>query len=330
MALIDSFNRKIDYLRISITDHCNLNCTYCSPPFSGRRHLERREILTYEEIAVLAEAAVAAGITKIRLTGGEPLIRKGVVELCRMLSAINGLESLALTTNGIRLRALAQPLATAGVKRVNISLDSLQRKRFARITGQDRLADVLTGIEAAEAAGLAPIKINTVVMRGLNDDEVADLAALTFDRPYHVRFIELMPFQHACCGDYDRLHVPIKEIFRSIPGIECARVNPFLDNPGPARLCVLPGAKGKIGFIAPMSWHFCGSCNRLRMTADGKLRSCLFSDNEMNVKALLRQEASKKELVEFFTSAVYNKPRRHHLNVNRYDKNGRGMYAIGG
>ena len=330
MALVDSFQRKIDYLRISITDHCNLNCTYCSPPFSGRRHLERQEILTYEEIAVLAEAAVAAGITKIRLTGGEPLIRNGVVELCRMLSAISGLEGLSLTTNGIRLKTLAEPLAMAGVKRVNVSLDSLQRKRFARITSQDRMADVLAGIEAAEAAGLAPIKINTVVMRGVNDDEVADLAAMTFEKPYHVRFIELMPFQHAGCGDYDQLHVPVGEIIRKIPGIESARVNPFLDNPGPARLCALPGARGKIGFIAPMSWHFCNSCNRLRLTADGKIRSCLFSNAEMDTKGLLRDGASKIELVEFFISAVKQKPRRHHLNENSHSTAGRGMYAIGG
>jgi cyclic pyranopterin phosphate synthase len=330
MALVDTFDRKIDYLRISITDHCNLNCTYCSPPFSGRRHRERREILSYEEIAVLAKAAVAAGITKIRLTGGEPLIRKDVVELCRMLAAIDGLQSLALTTNGIRLQALVKPLAMAGVNRINVSLDSLQRHRFTRITGRDRLAEVLAGIEAAAAAGLAPIKINTVVMRGVNDDEVVDLAALTFDKPYHVRFIELMPFQHAGVGDYGRLHIPIGEIIRKIPGIDGARVNPFLDNPGPARLCALPGARGKIGFIAPMSWHFCGSCSRLRLTADGKIRSCLFSDHEMDIKTFLRRGASQKELVEFFTLAVRNKPRRHQLNGNRHGKTGRGMYAIGG
>jgi len=325
MALVDSFQRKIDYLRISITDHCNLNCTYCAPPFSGRRYLERREILSFEEIAVLAEAAVAAGITKIRLTGGEPLIRKDVVALCRMLAAIDGLESLALTTNGIRLKALAKPLAMAGVKRVNVSLDSLQRQCFARITGRDCLAEVLAGISAAAAAGLAPVKINTVVMRGVNDDEVADLAALTFDKPYHVRFIELMPFQHAGVGDYGRLHIPIGEIIRKIPGIDTARVDPFLDNPGPARLCALPGARGKIGFIAPMSWHFCGSCNRLRLTADGKIRSCLFSNDELDIKAILRQGASKKELVEFFASAVQNKPRRHQLSENGHGKAERGM-----
>jgi cyclic pyranopterin phosphate synthase len=330
MALVDAFDRKIDYLRISITDHCNLNCKYCSPPFSGRTHLQRREILTFEEIAVLAEAAVAAGITKIRLTGGEPLIRNGVVDLCRMLTEISWLESLSLTTNGVRLGSLAGPLSIAGVHRINVSLDSLKPNRFAQITGQDRLTEVLAGIKAAEVAGLAPIKINTVVMRGVNDNEIADLAALTFDNPYHVRFIELMPFQHASCGDYDRLHVPVGEIIRKIPGIDCARVNPILDNPGPARLCALPGAKGKIGFIAPMSWHFCGSCNRLRLTADGKIRSCLFSNDEMDIKTPLRRGASKKELSEFFTSAAKHKPRRHHLNEERHSNTGRGMYAIGG
>jgi cyclic pyranopterin phosphate synthase len=330
MSLVDNFDRKIDYLRISITDHCNLNCKYCSPPFSGRTHLQRREILTYEEIATLSEVAVAAGITRIRLTGGEPLIRNGVIELCRMLTAINGLESLSLTTNGVRLASLAEPLSRAGVHRINISLDSLKRNRFTQITGQDRLADVLAGIEAAEAAALAPIKINTVVMRGINDDEVADLAALTFNKPYHVRFIELMPFQHASCGDYDQLHLPVSEIIRRIPGINNARVNQILDNPGPARLCALPGAKGKIGFIAPMSWHFCGACNRLRLTADGKIRSCLFSNDEMDIKTLLRHGASKKELIEFFTTAVKHKPHGHKLKGNSPGQTGRGMYAIGG
>ncbi len=326
MALIDTFDRKIDYLRISITDRCNLNCKYCSPPFSGRTHLKYREILTYEEIVTLAEAAVTAGITKIRLTGGEPLIRNGVVDLCDMLTEINGLESLSLTTNGIRLQALAKPLAMAGVKRINVSLDSLKRNQFTQITGQDRLTDVLAGIEAAEAVGMDPIKINTVVMRGVNDDEIAELAALTFNKPYHVRFIELMPFQHTSCGDFERLHVPVGEIIQKIPGIDRAQINSSLDNSGPARLCSLPGAKGKIGFIAPMSWHFCGSCNRLRLTADGKIRSCLFSNVELDIKTLLWRNASRKELIKFFTSAVKHKPRRHQLNEirlfgSRHEKN---------
>jgi cyclic pyranopterin phosphate synthase len=330
MALVDAYDRKIDYLRISITDHCDLNCTYCSPPFSGRTYLQRRGILSYEEITILAETAVAAGITRIRLTGGEPLVRKGVVDLCRMLAKIDGLESLALTTNGVRLRVLAEPLSRAGVQRLNVSLDTLKRNRFKQITGKDRLAEVLSGIDAAEAAGLAPIKINTVVMRGVNDDEISDLADLTLSKPYHVRFIELMPFQHTHFGDYDQLHVPIGEIIRKIPGIEHVRVYPNLDNAGPARLYALPGAEGKIGFIAPVSWHFCGTCNRLRLTADGKIRSCLFSNEEMDIKTPLRNDASKMELIEFFTSAVTHKPRRHQLNGNSHGKTGRGMYAIGG
>jgi cyclic pyranopterin phosphate synthase len=216
------------------------------------------------------------------------------------------------------------------VKRINVSLDTLKRNRFKQITGKDRLAEVLSGIDAAEAAGLAPIKINTVVMRGVNDDEISDLADLTFSKPYHVRFIELMPFQHTHFGDYDQLHVPIGEIIRKIPGIEHVRVYPNLDNAGPARLCALPGAEGKIGFIAPMGWHFCGSCNRLRLTADGKIRSCLFSNVEMDIKTPLRSGASKMELIEFFTSAVTHKPRRYQLNGNSHGKTGRGMYAIGG
>ena len=258
------------------------------------------------------------------------MIRNEVFELCRMLAEINGLQSLALTTNGIRLAALAKPLAASGLKRINISLDTLKRNRFSQITGQDRLAEVLAGIKAAESAGLAPIKINTVVMRGVNDDEIADLAALTIDKPFHGRFIELMPFQHAYWGEYHRLYMPIGEIIRKIPGIDHARFNPILDSPGPARLCALPGAKGKIGFIAPMSWHFCGTCNRLRLTADGKIRSCLFSNDEIDIKTPLRRGASKKELIEFFTSAVKHKPRGHQLDGNSHGKTNRDMYAIGG
>ena len=330
MTLKDRFNRKIDYLRISITDQCNLNCRYCSPPFSGRIHLPRSKILSYEEIIVLAKAAVSAGIKRIRLTGGEPLIRSNVVDLCCMLAGIEGLESLSLTTNGVNLEDQAEKLSRAGVKRVNISLDTLRRDRFERITGKDYLHRVISGIEAAEAAGLAPIKINTVVMRGVNDDEVAEFAAMTYSKPYHVRFIELMPFQEVRYGNYDQMYLPIRKIIQRIPGIDRARVIPILDNPGPARLCVLPQAKGKIGFIAPMSWHFCGSCNRLRLTADGRIKSCLFSNAEVDVKAALRCGVSKERLMEFFLEAVDNKPERHHLNGNGNYKTARGMYAIGG
>ena len=330
MALVDPYGRKIDYLRISITDHCNLNCSYCSPPFMGRQRLDRSAILSYEELTTVAEAAVSGGIEKIRITGGEPLFRRGAVEFCRMLSGIHGLKSLSLTTNGVRLAPLANSLYKAGVKRINISLDTLNYSKFRQITGHDRLDDVLGGIKAAEAAGMSPIKINTVVMRGVNDDEVAGLAALTFKKPYHVRFIELMPLEQADKGDYRTLYMPVGEIMRKIPGIDSAQIHPNIANPGPARMCTLPGAIGKIGFIAPMSWHFCGSCNRLRLTADGKLRSCLFSDKELDVKTQLRRGVSKRALIEMIKSAVKHKPRRHHLNEIKHTHTKRSMVAIGG
>jgi len=329
--LMDGFGRRIDYLRLSVTDHCNLKCSYCSPPFSGRRWLARSEILSYEELVILAEAAVTAGISKIRITGGEPLVRNGIVEFCRMISRIDGLNRLALTTNGVRLGDLAQPLHNAGVRRINISLDTLNRDRFQHITGKDRLPQVLEGIDQAEESGFEPIKLNMVVMRGINDDEVADLAAMTYRKPYHVRFIELMPFQNQTAGDFRKLFMPIGDIMKHIPRIKNAQINPGNDRSGPARLCILPGAKGRVGFIAPMSWHFCNTCNRLRLTADGKIRSCLFSSSEIDVKGPLRQGASKRELIDLFRGAVDNKPRRRCVPVPSIP-NGetRGMYAIGG
>ncbi len=213
--LVDTYGRKIDYLRISITDHCNLKCYYCTP-FSGRGHLERSQILTYEEMLKVAKAAATVGITKIRITGGEPLVRKGVVEFCRMLSELDGLKSLALTTNGIYLEEMAEPLFNAGVRRINISLDTLRPERFEKITGYDWLPRVLAGIKRAAQIGMDPIKINTVVMRGVNDDEIEDLARLTLDRPYHVRFIELMPTDSSAFGAYESLYMPVEEIMKKI------------------------------------------------------------------------------------------------------------------
>ena len=330
MNLVDSYGRKIDYLRISITDHCNLKCYYCTP-FSGRSHLERSEILTYEEMLNVARAAAAIGITKIRVTGGEPLVRKGVVEFCRMLSEIDGLKSLALTTNGIYLREMAEPLFKAGIHRINISLDTLKPERFEKITGYDWLSRALAGIQRAEQVGMYPIKINTVVMRGINDDEIEDLARLTLDKPYHVRFIELMPTDSCAYGDYESLYMPVEEIMKRIKKIEKAQIGPATDSYGPARLCKLPGAKGKVGFIAPISWHFCGSCNRLRLTADGKIKTCLFSQAEINIKMPLRSGATQMEIIDIFQRAVSEKPRRHHLNEKKHQIACRqAMGAIGG
>ena len=330
MKLVDSFGRKIDYLRISITDHCNLKCYYCTP-FSGRSHLERSEILTYEELLKLARAATKSGISKIRITGGEPLVRKGVVEFCRMLSELDGLKSLALTTNGIYLEEMAEPLFKAGVHRINISLDTLRPERFERITGYNWLPRVLDGIRRAEQVGMHPIKINTVVMRGINDDEIEDLARLTLEKPYHVRFIELMPTDSSAYGDYNSLYMPVEEIMKKIHQIDRAQIGPATDSYGPARLCKLPGAIGKVGFIAPISWHFCGSCNRLRLTSEGKIKTCLFSQAEIDIKTPLRTGATQMEIINIFQRAVSEKPRRHHLNEKKHQIACRqAMGAIGG
>jgi cyclic pyranopterin phosphate synthase len=329
--LIDTYGRHIDYLRISITDHCNLRCSYCTP-FSGRAHLPRVEILSYEEMFTVVKAAVLAGITKIRITGGEPLARRGLAEFCKMLSGIEGLESLALTTNGVLLKDMALPLFESGVRRVNVSLDTLKPERFKKLTGKNRFFQVVSGIRRAEEIGFSPIKINAVVMRGVNDDEIEDLANLTLKKPYHVRFIELMPTEGWLVGNHDSLYFPVDEIMRRIRQIDGAQVGPATDTFGPARLCILPGALGKVGFIAPLGWHFCGSCNRIRLTADGKLKSCLFSEEEIDIKAHLRTGAAMDELVDIFRCVVARKPDGHHLNQkkNRCASGRPMMRAIGG
>lgn len=328
--IVDRFDRRIDYLRISITDHCNLKCLYCTP-FGGRDRLAHSEILSYEEIVRLTLAAVQAGISKIRVTGGEPLMRKGVVELCRLLSGIEGLESLTLTTNGVRLQELAPQLHDAGVQRVNVSLDTLRPERFKKITGRNLLSHVLSGIERAEEVGLRPVKINTVVMRGINDDEIEDFARLSLKKPYQVRFIELMPTNGCRFGDHESLFMPVEEIVRVVKRVGELSLEPAVDSPGPARLCSLPGGFGRVGFIAPLSWHFCGSCNRLRLTSDGKLRTCLFSEKEIDIKGPLRAGASIAELADIFRLAAIRKPHGHRLDRTDIERHfGRDMQAIGG
>ena len=328
--LFDPYGRTIDYLRISITDHCNLDCLYCNP-LGGRSRLPHAEILTYEEILRITMAAVSAGISKIRITGGEPLQRRGMVRLCRMLADIDGIESLAVTTNGILLKELANPLFEAGVQRVNISLDTLKPERFKKITGEDLLYRVLEGIEAAEKIGLNPIKINTVVMHGINDDEIEDMAGLTLEKSYHIRFIELMPTQGYTIKKHHSLFVPMSEVLDRIKKIGNLQLDNKTESFGPAMLYSFAGAPGRIGFIAPVSRHFCETCNRLRLTADGKLRTCLFSEKEIDIKRSLRKGAAMKTLADIFRHAVRSKPQRHRLNdtvsLNLSD---RTMRAIGG
>jgi cyclic pyranopterin phosphate synthase len=328
--LHDSFNRTIDYLRISITDHCNLKCQYCVP-FDGRAKLPMADILTYEELFAIAKAAVAAGVTKIRLTGGEPLLRKNMLEFCKLLASLPQISDLALTTNGILLESMAADLKAAGVTRVNVSLDTFDRRRYAQITGKDALDKVLRGIEKAARVGLAPIKINMVPMRGVNDDEIVDLARWTFTTPYDVRFIELMPTSGWAKQRHDRLFISIDDVRRRVETIDALEMIPHIQTRGPAVYTRLPGAQGRIGFIAALSHHFCKTCNRLRLTADGKLRACLFAEDEIDIRGPLRQGASSETLRQIIQSAVAAKPKGHTLNESDAKPiNGRIMQAIGG
>ncbi len=342
-CLKDGFNRPINYLRVSITDRCNFRCLYCMPP-QGIELRSHEDMLTYEEIERVVCAAAALGVHKVRITGGEPLVRLGVADLVAMLSAIPGIDDLAITTNGALLGRYAAALKQAGLKRVNVSLDTLRRDRFAEITRMDLLPEVLAGIETARQVGLVPLKLNAVIARGVNDDEVVEMARSTLERDWHLRFIELMPL---CEGgslppdsyvSNDEVRAQIeRELGRLEPGRAAARPEhptgaeprrqPALD--GPARYYRLPGALGTIGFISPVSERFCQGCNRLRLTADGKVRPCLLSDHEIDLREALRRGAGIEELKELLVAAAMAKPVGHHLE-ERPAPNGRRMVQIGG
>lgn len=338
----DAHGRRIDYLRVSLTDRCNLRCVYCMPE-KGVRLKPPSEILGFEEIERFAAIAVDEGISKIRLTGGEPLVRAGVVEHVRRLREITGIEAIALTTNGTLLPQFARPLAEAGLRRVNVSIDSLDPDAFARVTRGGRLADALAGVDAALEAGLAPVKVNAVVVRSLEQD-LLGFARLTLDRPLHVRFIEYMPIggaedETACDADSEggwtaADHVPSDELLERLSAEASAAGLGELegvardDAPGgwgPARYCRLPGAVGTVGVISPLSHHFCGECNRLRLTADGKLRPCLFSDEELDARAVLRA-GTDDEVRALVRRALAHKPEGHEHRVGTR----RRMSEIGG
>jgi len=328
VALLDRYQRPITYLRVSVTDRCNLRCVYCMPA-EGIRLRQHEEILRYEEIVRVVRTAVGMGIRFVRLTGGEPLARKGLADLVGMLRAIPGLEELTMTTNGTLLAAQAQALAEAGLNRVNISLDTLRPDRFRRISRLGELRDVLAGIEAAEEAGLVPIKLNTVVMRGLNDDEVAELARLTLEHPWHVRFIELMPSGSGVPWEQDSC-VPASEVRQRIEtalGPLSSARGP--SGNGPARTFQVQKGLGTVGFITPWSQHFCPSCNRLRLTADGRLRPCLLSEVEVDLRGPLRSGAGEAELRRLIQRAVELKPMGHHVEELGGPR-GRAMSEIGG
>ena len=320
----DTFNRRIDYLRISITDRCNLRCIYCMPA-EGVKNLPHSEVLRYEEIATVAQAAASIGINKLRLTGGEPLVRLGLSDLIRMLSKIKGIDDIALTTNGILLKRFASELKEAGLKRVNISLDSLKKDRYQHITRTGQIKDALEGIEFAKEIGLNPVKINMVVIKGTNDDEVTDFARLSIEKGWHVRFIEPMPFVDNTTFSF----VPIGEIIERLKVLGTLEPYPSGNGNGPAKYYKFAGASGTIGFISPLSECFCSSCNRLRLTVDGMLRPCLMSDHELDLKPALRNGGTLDDIKLSLLHAIEAKPERHKL-VEGQSQKGRAMCQLGG
>lgn len=326
--LVDRYNRELNYLRISITDRCNLKCFYCMP--SKRiRLIPPDDILTYEEILRVASLAVNYGMRKIRITGGEPLIRKGVVKFIKSLSEINGIEDISLSTNGTLLKEYASDLVKAGLKRVNVSMDSLNPRKFKQITGGDYLKRVWDGIRETERVGLNPIKINTVVIKGINDDEILDFAKITLEKPYKIRFIEFMPTAMIDSWSEDRF-LPNTKIIEIIERFEKLYPVTEQDNSKPARGFRFKNGSGNIGFISPISHHFCSSCNRLRFTADGKLRPCLFSDTEIDIKHLLRNNATDEELINYLKICALKKSKGHKIREEIFNKCNRPMSAIGG
>lgn len=312
----DNYGRDIYYLRLSVTDLCNFRCVYCMPEdgVEKRRHCD---ILSVEEIEEIVSAAVRCGIRKVRVTGGEPLVRRGIVEICRRIAAIPEVEELCMTTNGALLNKYASPLREAGVDRLNISLDTLDPEKYRMITRSGRLADTLAGIDAAVQAGFNNIKINAVLIGGVNDSEIRQLLELTY-KNVNVRFIELMPIGE-CAGWSHERFISNSKVLEAAPELR------EVGSSGVAKLYRLPGGSGTVGLISPISSHFCPTCNRIRVTADGKLKPCLHSAEEVNLRGLHGQE-----LIETIKNAIAIKPRRHHLDESEKSDSVRNMNAIGG
>lgn len=309
MSSFDQFGRRIEYLRISVTDRCNFRCLYCMPA-EGLTWLPKADILSYEEIADVVGQVAPLGLRRLRITGGEPTIRPNLDELIRMLRAVPGIEDIALSTNGVRLPQIGQLYSEAGLDRVNISADSLRPDRIAAIARRDLGFDPVRAALAAQAAGLSPIKINMVVMRGINDDEIEDFARLTLEHEWHVRFIELMPVGGLRELTFEHV-VPSDEVLARIGrlGALAPATGPARGN-GPAAYYRLDGAAGSVGVITPMTHTYCASCNRVRLTADGRLRTCLFGDHEVDLRTPLRANAP---LAPLFRRALQEKPREHAL-----------------
>ena len=327
-TLEDNQHRRIDYLRISITDRCNLRCRYCMPEH-GIPLLSHNQILTYEEIIKIVKIFVNNGIKKIRITGGEPLVRKNIENLIAKISSIEGVKDLGLTTNGVLLKELSKKIYDAGLNRINISLDSLHPGVFESITRRPYFYKVWDGIMEAIKTGFDPIKINVVVIRGVNDTEIPNFLRLAMDFPLVVRFIEYMPIGENNDWSYEKV-MPVKEIKNIIENY--VRLEPLQPNEygGPAQRFAIYPSKGEIGFISPVSEHFCDRCNRLRLTADGKIRTCLFSDDEIDLKPALKDENPEKSLLNLLKQALQRKPPHHNIVPFMIKKCQRFMNSVGG
>jgi cyclic pyranopterin phosphate synthase len=325
---VDHYNRRITYLRVSVTDRCNLRCIYCVP-VKDLTLLNHSDILNYEEILKVLQAGAKIGIEKVRLTGGEPLVRRDFVHFVESVCQMSAFKEVSITTNGVHLKEKAQEIFDAGVRRINVSLDTLDPLKYAKITGRDYFDNVWEGLEEAEAVGFSPIKVNVVAIRGINDDELLDFAQLSRRKPYHIRFIEYMPIGH------DNRWTPGKyissdEIKSKLESLSPLHEIPHLMDDGPAKRCRFESAKGEIGFISALSHHFCSTCNRLRLTADGKLRPCLFAEDEVDIKTPLRSGCSQEDLRRVFQQAIAKKPKEHHDTISERVQSLRPMSAIGG
>ena len=317
--MIDQFGRNINYMRLSVTDKCNLRCRYCMPA-EGVCLREHKDMLTEDEMITAVEAAASLGVRKLRITGGEPLVKKNIVSICRRAALVEGIEEVCLTTNGLMLPKLAEDLKDAGVKRLNLSLDTLDPEKYAYITRIGTLDDFMAGLNAALDAGFEKIKINAVLIGGFNDDEIVPLAELTKQFPVDMRFIEMMPMYDS--GDFkEASFVPYTKVLETLP-----EAVPVESDGGVAKLYRLPGAMGNVGLISPLNAHFCGSCNRIRVTADGKIKPCLHSDVEYSIKGM-DFDGMKAELEK----AIWNKPQWHgDLDAVHRSQAGRNMNQIGG
>ncbi len=325
--MLDNYGRNIIYLRISITDRCNLRCRYCMPE-AGIDKLEHSKILSLEEIVTIAEAASDLGIRKIRLTGGEPLIRRNVTGLVSQLAGIAGIEEVTLTTNGTLFAQKGQALKEGGLQRVNFSLDSLDAEKYAYITRGGCLKDVKQGILTALELGMHPVKINAVLIRGFNDDEIMKLVSLAYRYPLQIRFIEFMPVGGLLYWTPEKV-ITVQEIKAIVEQKYTLLPSTQVGN-GPADQFDLEGGQGGVGFISPLSNHFCANCNRVRLTADGKLRNCLYDRHETDLKAALAQGMNREELGRFMAQVISRKPERHNMNAGWGADNNRKMYQIGG